>query len=180
MLHQPLGVSEEFKGSSEWGDYGDAIQELDFHTGRLLDRLEALGLADDTVVLYLSDNGRGPGRHAGQPIRGSKLTTYEGGLRVPAIAWGPGVGIRAGHESDGLVHAMDWYPTLASLAGIEVPASPVLDGRDLADLLRGKTDDIPLPSSGSLNASLPWRRSWNPPGEWAGLIDRLEYQNAFF
>jgi arylsulfatase A-like enzyme len=115
-----------------------------------------------------------------QPIRGSKLTTYEGGIRVPAIAWGPGAGVRAGHESSALVHAMDWYPTLATLAGIKVPAGRVLDGRDLANLLTGKTDEVPLPSSGSLNASVPMRRPWNPPGEWAALVDRDEYQNAFF
>jgi arylsulfatase A-like enzyme len=180
MLHKPLGVSEQFQGSSEWGEYGDAIQELDHHTGRLMDCLDRLGLAKNTIVIYASDNGRGPGRNAQQPIRGSKLTTYEGGIRVPAIAWGPGVGVRTGHESSALVHAMDWYPTLATLAGIKVPAGRVLDGRDLANLLAGKTDGIPPCSSGSLNAGVPMRRPWNPPGEWAGLVDRDEYQNAFF
>ncbi len=180
MLHNPLGVSGEFKGSSEWGEYGDAIQELDHHTGRLLDRLGELNLAENTVVVYASDNGRGPGRNAKQPLRGRKLSTFEGGIRVPAIAWGPGRGIRAGHESDAVVNAMDWYPTLATLAGIEVPSGPILDGRDLSDLLTGKTDTIPLPAAGSLNSSLPLRRPWNPPGEWARIVDRVEYQNAFF
>ncbi len=180
MLHNPLGVSQEFKGSSQWGEYGDAIQELDHHIGRLMDRLDALGLTKNTIVIYASDNGRGPGRNAQQPIRGSKLTTYEGGLRVPAIAWGPGVGIRAGHECAAVVHAMDWYPTLATLTGIKVPSGPVLDGRDLGHLLTGKTDKIPHPSAGSLNSSLPLRRPWKPPGEWAALIERREYQNAFF
>lgn len=89
MLHVPLGVSEEFRGSSDWGEYGDAIQELDHHTGRLMDRLKHLGISEKTVVLYLSDNGRGPGRDASQPIRGKKLTTWEGGIRVPGIVWGP-------------------------------------------------------------------------------------------
>jgi len=180
MLHRPLGVSERFRGSSRWGEYGDAIQELDHHTGRLVDRLDKLGLAKSTIVIYASDNGRGPGRNAQQPIKGSKLTTYEGGIRVPAIAWGPGVGIRAGHECAAVVHAMDWYPTLATLAGIKVPSGPILDGRDLSNLLTGKTDKIPLPSAGSLNSSLPLRRPWNPPAEWAALVERVEYQNAFF
>ncbi len=135
---------------------------------------------DDVEVVYASDNGRGPGRNPQQPIQGRKLITYEGGIRVPAIAWGPGVGIRAGHESACVVHAMDWYPTLATLAGIEVPSGRVLDGRDLSDLLTGKTDEIPLPSAGSLNASLPMRRPWNPSAEWAAVVQRVEYQNAFF
>ena len=180
MLHNPLGVSEEFKGSSQWGEYGDAIQELDHHTGRLVDRLDELGLSKNTIVIYASDNGRGPGRNAQQPIKGSKLTTYEGGIRVPAIAWGPGVGIRGGRQCAAVAHAMDWYPTLATLAGIEVPSGPILDGRDLSTLLTGKTDKIPLPTAGSLNASLPLRRAWNPPAEWATLVERVEYQNAFF
>jgi arylsulfatase A-like enzyme len=180
MLHKPLGVSEEFKGLSQWGEYGDAIQELDHHTGRLVDRLDELGLAKNTIVIYASDNGRGPGRNTQQPIKGTKLSTYEGGIRVPAIAWGPGVGIRAGHECAAVVHAMDWYPTLATLAGIKVPSGPILDGRDLSSLLTGKTDKIPLPSAGCLNSSLPLRRPWNPSAEWATLVERVEYQNAFF
>jgi len=61
MLHQPLGVSEAFQGSSQWGEYGDAIQELDFHVGRLMDTLARLNLDQNTVVVYASDNGRGPG-----------------------------------------------------------------------------------------------------------------------
>lgn len=180
MLHNPLGVSERFKGTSEWGDYGDAIQELDHHTGRLLDHLEKLGLHDNTVVVFASDNGRGPGRHAGQPIRGTKLTTYEGGIRIAGMIWGPGLGVRQGHVSDALVHAMDWYPTLATLAGIQVQAKPARDGRDLTHLLFGKVDTIPSTDCGSLNAKLPLSRPWHPPGEWAELIDRTEYENAFF
>ena len=166
MLHNPLGVSDQFKGSSQWGEYGDAIEEL--------------GLAKNTIVIYASDNGRGPGRNAQQPIKGTKLSTYEGGLRVPAIAWGPGMGIRTGHVCAAVVHAMDWYPTLATLAGIEIPSGPILDGRDLSSLLTGKTDKIPPPSAGSLNSRLPLRRPWNPPAEWATLVKRAEYQNAFF
>jgi len=97
MLHTPLGVSPPFKGSSDWGEYGDAIQELDHNVGRIFDTLKELNLDEETVVIYASDNGRGPGRSDSQPIRGRKLSTFEGGIRVPAIAWGPGVGIRSKH-----------------------------------------------------------------------------------
>lgn len=181
MLHNPLGVSEPFKGSSEFGEYGDAIQEMDYNVGRIFDALKDLGIEDNTIVVYASDNGRGPGRSKSQPMRGNKLSTYEGGIRVPAIAWGPGLGIRSSHESSEVVAAMDWYPTLASFAGIRVPEDRVIDGRDIAPLLSGKTDTVPSPSAGlSLNADVPLRRSWNLAGEWAELVSRDEYQNAFF
>lgn len=179
MLHEPLGVGPEFRGKSKWGLYGDAIEEMDFHVGRLLDALAHLGIADNTLVVYASDNGRGPGRNPSQALRGNKLTTYEAGIRVPCIAWGAGV--RKGHVSSALVHAMDWFPTVATFAGVKVPEGRVLDGRDLAPLLRGKTDDVPDARANlSLNAAVPLRRPWHPPGEWAGLVSREEYLNAFF
>ncbi len=181
MLHNPLGVSEQFQGSSDWGEYGDAIQELDHHVGRLFETLKRLNIADHTLVIYASDNGRGPGRTAEQKIRGHKLSTYEGGIRVPAIAWGPGLGLQAGVESLAVVRAMDWYPTLATFAGITVPEDRVIDGRDISPLLKGESKIVPPPSmKQSLNASVPLRRRWNPPGEWAPLIQRDEYNDAFF
>jgi len=181
MLHNPLGVSEEFQGSSNWGEYGDAIQELDHNVGRIFDTLERLKIDDNTVVIYASDNGRGPGRTPDQKIRGRKLSTYEGGIRVPAIAWGPGLGLQSGVESSTVVRAMDWYPTLATLAGIKVPEERVIDGRDIVPLLKGETKIVPLPGmKKSINALVPLRRRWDPPGEWATLINRNEYQEAFF
>jgi arylsulfatase A-like enzyme/acetyl esterase/lipase len=181
MLHNPLGVSEEFKGSSNWGEYGDAIQELDHNVGRIFDSLKQLGIDDNTIVIYASDNGRGPGRTPQQKIRGRKLSTYEGGIRVPAIAWGPGLGLQADAESAAVVRAMDWYPTLATFAGITIPVGRVIDGRDISPLLKGETTIVPPPGmKKSLNASVPLRRRWNPPGEWAPLIHRNEYNDAFF
>ncbi len=181
MLHNPLGVSEEFKGSSDWGEYGDAIQELDHNVGRIFDTLKQLKIDNKTIVIYASDNGRGPGRTPEQKIRGRKLSTYEGGMRVPAIAWGPGLGLQAGQESSAVVRAMDWYPTLATFAEIKVPDGRVIDGRDISPLLKGETKIVPHPGmKKSLNASVPLRRRWNPPGEWATLINRNEYNEAFF
>ena len=181
MLHNPLGVSKEFQGSSNWGEYGDAIQELDHNVGRIFDSLQRMGIDDNTIVIYASDNGRGPGRTPEQKIRGRKLSTYEGGIRVPAIAWGPGLGLQAGTESSAVVRAMDWYPTLATFAGIKIPKRRVIDGRDISPLLKGETKIVPPPGmKKSLNASVPLRRRWNPPGEWAPLIHRNEYNDAFF
>lgn len=181
MLHNPLGVTEAFKGTSQWDEYGDAIHELDFNVGRIFDTLEELKLEEDTVVIYASDNGRGPGRNENQPIQGRKLSTYEGGIRVPAIAWGPGVGIRSNHVSSELVHAMDWFPSLATLANIKVDEDRTIDGRDITPLLKGETDIVPAAGQGSaLNTGIPLRRRWAPPDEWDILITREEYLNTFF
>ncbi len=181
MLHNPLGVSKPFEGTSGWGEYGDAIQELDFHVGRIFDTLKRLDIENNTIVIYASDNGRGPGRTPEQKIRGHKLSTYEGGIRVPAIAWGPGMGLQEGIATSAVVRAMDWYPTLATFAGIEVPAGRVIDGRDIIPLLKGETQAVPAPGRNkSLNATVPRRRHWDPPGEWEPLIQRHEYNDAFF
>ena len=181
MLHNPLGVSEEFQGQSGWGEYGDAIEELDHHVGRIFDALKRLEIADNTIVIYASDNGRGPGRTPSQQIQGRKLSTYEGGIRVPAIAWGPGVGLQTNETSSAVVRAMDWYPTLATFAGIAVPESCVIDGRDISPLLKGETKSVPPPGQKlSLNSAVPLRRRWEPPGEWAPLVNRYEFSEAFF
>lgn len=181
MLHNPLGVSEEFKSTSEWGEYGDAIQELDHNVGRIFDTLKRLKIDDNTIVVYASDNGRGPGRAPHQKIRGRKLSTYEGGIRVPAIAWGPGVGLQAGAKSSAVVRAMDWYPTLATFAGIKVPEGRIIDGRDISPLLKGETKFVPAAGmKKSLNATVPLRRRWDPAGEWAPIVKRHEYNDAFF
>ncbi|MCA9079771.1 MAG: sulfatase-like hydrolase/transferase [Planctomycetaceae bacterium] len=181
MLHNPLGVSKAFQGSSNWGEYGDAIQELDHHVGRIVDALQRLQLDQNTLIVYASDNGRGPGRTPEQPLQGHKLSTYEAGIRVPCIAWGPGLGVDAGATSSAVIRAMDWYPTLATFAGIEVPVDRVLDGRDLAPLLTGESKIVPPAGlKKSLNASVPLRRRWEPSGEWAELINRNDYNEAFF
>ena len=144
-------------------------------------QLTRLNIDDNTVVIYASDNGRGPGRSPEQKIRGSKLSTYEGGIRVPAIAWGLGLGLQAAVESSAVVRAMDWYPTLATIAGIEIPQNRVIDGRDISPLLKGETEFVPPPGmKKSLNAAVPLRRRWDPPGEWKPLIKRHEYNDAFF
>ena len=181
MLHKPLGVSEPFRGTSDWGEYGDAIQELDHNVGRIFDTLKNLQIDDETIVVYASDNGRGPGRTPEQKIQGRKLSTYEGGIRVPAIAWGPGVGVQSGKRSRAVVRAMDWYPTLATLAGIAVPEGRVIDGRDITSLLKGDTQFVPAAGlKATLNAAVPLRRRWEPREEWAAIIKRHEFNDAFF
>ena len=181
MLHVPLGVSEPFKGKSNWGEYGDAIQELDHNVGRIFDALKKNKIDDNTLVIYASDNGRGPGRNPAQKLRGRKLSTSEAGIRVPAIAWGPGLDVQGDTVARTVTRAMDWYPTLATFAGIKVPEGRVIDGRDLVPVLQGESKFVPGPAlKKTINAAVPLRRTWNPPAEWAALIQRHEYAEAFF
>ena len=133
MAHQPLGISEKFRGKSAGGLYGDVIECLDWSTGRILDTLRQLDLDRRTIVIYTSDNGPGPGASA-LPLRGRKLTTYEGGLRVPCIAWGPG-NVAGGKVCREMATSMDFYPTFANMAGASLPKDRVIDGRDIGPLL---------------------------------------------
>ena len=137
MPHMPLGISERFKGKSKGGLYGDVIECLDWSTGQILDTLRELKIDRRTIVVYTSDNGPGPGASA-LPLRGRKLTTYEGGLRVPCIVWGPGH-IAQGQVCREMATSMDFYPTFARLAGTEPPADRVIDGRDIGPLLAEPT-----------------------------------------
>lgn len=143
--HEPAAARPEFQGSSADGrDFGDAVQEVDFEIGRLADRLRALGLEDNTLLLVCSDNGAGVGGaayHNGSngPLRGGKAQTLEGGVRVPAVVQWPAV-IEPGGALDVPLHAVDLAPTLASLARRPVPGP--LDGRDVGHVLSGDLTGI--------------------------------------
>lgn len=138
MPHIPLHASEKFIGSSERGLYGDAIQELDWSTGEILRALKEQGLDRNTLVIFTSDNGpnTSKGGSAG-PLNGGKGSTLEGGVRVPFVACWPGK-IPAGIESDEPITCMDLLPTLARLAGAEIPNDRVIDGKDIWPLLSGQ------------------------------------------
>lgn len=137
--HLPFFPSEEFAGKSEGGPYGDAVAEFDASVGRVIDTLEANGLADNTLVLLTSDNGPWfEGSTA--DLRGRKGQSYEGGFRVPLIAWWPGR-IEAGRTSSAPVMNIDFLPTFLSLAGLAPPDDRTIDGRDLSPLLFGGSND---------------------------------------
>lgn len=137
MPHLPLHASAEFVGKSKRGLYGDVIQELDWSTGQILKALKGLGLEENTVVIFTSDNGPNLAKQGrALPLRGGKGTTYEGGVRVPFIARWPNK-IPAGLVSDEPITVMDLLPTLVKLAGGVVPTDRVVDGRDIWPLLSG-------------------------------------------
>ena len=155
MPHVPLGTSPDFR-SNPAGPYANAIEEIDWSVGRILAELEALGLDDETLVIFTSDNGPWiettegndpkaraflPRDHSGDagPLRGYKMVTWEGGLRVPFIARWPGR-IPAGAVSDEVVATIDLFPTFARLARAPMPFGWTLDGRDVWPILAGAED----------------------------------------
>ena len=140
MPHIPLYASADFVGKSQRGIYGDTVQELDWSTGEILRTLEELQIDENTLVIFVSDNGpnTATGGSAG-PLKGGKGSTLEGGVRVPFVARWPGK-IPAGTVSAEAITGMDLLPTLTQLAGGEVPKDRVLDGKDIWPLLAGKPD----------------------------------------
>jgi len=152
MPHVPINASPEFLGTSERGLYGDVISELDWSMGQVLDELESLGIDEETLVVFTSDNGPwiedhlegegGTDSHCGSadPLRGAKMMTWEGGIRVPAIVRWPGR-IEAGRVSDDIVASIDLYPTVAALAGVTLPDDRLFDGVDQTGFLLGGSDE---------------------------------------
>lgn len=140
MPHVPIFASESFKGKSKRGLYGDVVQELDWSVGEILTALKKHDLDANTLVVFLSDNGPflSYGTHAGTagPFREGKLTTFEGGVRVPFIARWPGK-VPAGRIRDEFVTGLDLLPTFSSLMGAKLPSTKI-DGIDLSNLLLGK------------------------------------------
>jgi len=140
--HVPLYVGEPFRGRSQGGLYGDVIQEIDASVGRLLKALEDAGVAENTVVIFTSDNGPwlNYGNHAGSAggLREGKGTVYEGGHRVPFVARYPGV-IPAGRVQAEAAMTIDLLPSLAGWCGAELPKLPI-DGLDIRPLMTATPD----------------------------------------
>lgn len=146
MPHVPLHASEDFQGTSDFGLYGDVIQELDWSTGRVMDALDENGLRDITLVVFLSDNGpwlqKGKNGGLATPLRNGKATSWEGGHRVPAIMSFPGE-IPENSSNNAMATVMDLYPTIANLVGADLPEDRKLDGKDIWPLLAGDSEETP-------------------------------------
>ena len=139
--HTPLHASEQFRGKSPRGLYGDVVEELDWSVGEVLRAIDQAGIAERTLVVFLSDNGpwlrRGENGGIATPLRNGKGSTYEGGMRVPFIARWKGT-VPAGTVCSEIATAMDLLPTFVRLAGGEPPADRRIDGREITALLRGE------------------------------------------
>ena len=160
-MHFRTHVKEELRGISGQDEYSDAMVEHDMHIGQFLDLLDELGIADDTIVMYSTDNGPHMNTWpdaATTPFRGEKNTNWEGGWRVPCFVRWPGV-IEPGSTTNEIVHHMDWLPTFAAAAGnpdikeellegyrsnsADREYKVHLDGYDILPLLSGETDESP-------------------------------------
>jgi len=138
LPHVPLFASENFRGRSERGFYGDVIEEIDWSVGQIFETLKKEKLDKKTVVIFTSDNGPWVlyDEHGGSAglLYGSKGTGYEGGQRVPAIFWGPRV-IKPGVVS-AMGSTLDLLPTITKMAGVAVPSDRTYDGFDLSETFR--------------------------------------------
>lgn len=153
MMHTIIDASEKFKGKSKGSLYGDVVEEFDYETGRLLDAVDKLGLRDNTLVIYTTDNGpwnqpKYTNNKKGHPkgsifwgdagvLRNGKGTCYEGGMRAPCIVRWPGK-VAAGKKSNAIFSTLDFMPTFATLAGFKIPNDRIIDGVDQTELLTGK------------------------------------------
>jgi arylsulfatase len=139
MVHVPLGASNDFRGRTERGLFGDVMEEVDWSVGELLDALDEQGLTEETLFIFTSDNGPwlNFGNHAGSagPLREGKGTAFEGGPRVPSIWRWPGH-IEAGSVTSNMASTLDVLPTLAAMTGAHLPDLPI-DGVSLEPLLEG-------------------------------------------
>ncbi|MDB4459070.1 sulfatase [bacterium] len=207
LPHVPVGASENFKGKSDYGPYGDTIEEIDWSTGEILKKLKELDLDENTLVIFTSDNGpwvettRGmkpdggkfiPRDHSGDasPLRGWKMSAWDGGCRVPCVMRWP-AGIPANGVSDQILSTMDLFPTFAKLAGGKLP-DVTLDGSDASSFITGATKKSPRKNyfyySGCLltgvregNWKLVLPRKDNPKGTgwWGRMIDEVKDVQLF-
>ncbi|MDQ8208239.1 sulfatase-like hydrolase/transferase [Coraliomargarita sp. SDUM461003] len=196
-VHHPFTPAKQFQGTSQAGPYGDFVHELDWIVGEVRKSLEASGVADNTVIIFTSDNGgmfNLGGRQAAQlghkingDLLGSKFGVWEGGHRVPFIAWWPGK-IEAGTVSDQLLNSVDLLATFATIVGRELTAEEQQDSINMLPALTGNPEQplrtemimtpnkpshasirigkwmyIPAQSDGGFKGSKPHQHAWGGP-----------------
>ena len=142
--HVPLFASEEFENVSRRGLYGDVVEEIDWTVGQVLGALRETGQAENTLVVFTSDNGPWlpfdrKGGSAGL-LRGGKGSTWEGGMREPTLVWWPGT-IPSGSVTPAVSSTMDLFSTALDLAGKAPPQDRIIDGQSLMPVLEGETDE---------------------------------------
>jgi arylsulfatase len=142
LVHFPTLPNPEFAGKTGFGDFPDCLAEMDSNVGEILDAIDALGARDDTIVVFTSDNGpeaTWPWQGSSGPWQGYYFTHMEGSLRTPFIIRWPGR-IPANRVSNEIVHEVDTFTSLATIAGAKLPSDRAIDGVDQCDFLFGKSD----------------------------------------
>ena len=141
--HMPVTPHPDFAGKTGNGDYADVLAQIDAYVGQLLDKVDDLGIADNTLFIFTSDNGpdpQEPWHGFSGPWRGSYFTGYEGSLRVPFLMRWPGK-VPAGEVSNEIVHEMDLFPTFARIVEGKVPGDRIIDGLDQLDFFLGNQEN---------------------------------------
>ena len=142
QLHLPTLPHPDFVGATGNGRWADVLTEVDSRAGQLLDAIDELGIRENTVFIWMSENGPEeiyPHHGTSGPWRGTYFTALEGSLRTPFLIRWPG-NIEAGSKHNEIMHITDLYPTLARIAGAKVPTDRTIDGTDQVDFLTGKSD----------------------------------------
>lgn len=178
MPHVPVYASENFRGKSEYGLYGDVVEEIDWSTGEIIKKLRELKIEDNTIIVFSSDNGPWlkmceMGGLAGI-LREGKGTTFEGGMRVPTVMqWKARV--KGGQVINEMATMMDWFPTFMSILGEDMPPDRPVDGKDISPLIFGtgprEGEDFAYWSLGKLMAF----RS----GDWKIKLPRGEIKGRY-
>lgn len=146
-MHVYIRTAKEFEGKSKFGRYGDALEELDWSVGRILDSVKNNGLEDNTLVYFTSDNGGHleigtDGGYNGHLKGGKTHGAPDGGIRLPGIVKWPGV-LPPNTVTDEPTHHMDMYQTISAAVGVNVPEDRQIDGRDILPLLKRETNVSP-------------------------------------
>lgn len=163
LVHVPAEPHPDFDGATGNGRWADVLTEVDYRAGQVLDAIDQLGVRDNTVVIWMSENGPEeifPHQGTAGPWRGTYFTALEGSLRTPFIIRWPGH-IEAGSVHNEIMHITDLYPTLARIVGAQVPTDRIIDGVDQVDFLTGQAehsarDGFPVYNGDSLYA-YKWR-----------------------
>ncbi|MGI9288552.1 MAG: arylsulfatase [Pseudomonadales bacterium] len=142
QVHLPTIPHPEFAGATGNGRWADVLTEVDSRAGQLLDAIDGLGVRDNTVFIWMSENGPEeiyPHHGSSGPWRGTYFTALEGSLRTPFLIRWPGK-INAGSKHNEIMHITDLYPTIAQIAGANIPTDRTIDGLNQVDFLTGKSE----------------------------------------
>ena len=169
-VHRPVLVAKRFVEASGNGRYGAAVEAIDWSVGEILDQLAELGIAENTIVIFTSDNGSIGGSN--MPLRGMKNSTWEGGMKLPCIIRWPNQ-IAENSESASVTTSLDFLPTIAAITGCELPLDRIIDGRNIESILFEDIDESPRDTFFYyLRSTLCAVRS----GKWKLHVIRVEQQ----
>lgn len=161
LPHTPWIPGQRFKGTSRRGTYGDVIREIDWQVGELMKTLDEQGIAENTLVIFASDNGPVLGINGGDagPFRDGKWTDFEGGIRVPCIMRWPDT-IQPSSTNSQITGIIDLLPTFCAIAGVDMPDDRVIDGRNILPYMESEVVEKPIHESFIVPGSVIRHGQW--------------------